>query len=405
MPTFHYRALTQIGEVVSGSISAPTAAEVERRVEYLGLIPIEAIVAQGEAKLGEKIDFSFFSRARAEDVTTFTGDLALLLRTGARINDALDLLASDPDIGRMRSTIGKIAASILSGESFAEALSHHPRLFPAIYLALVRVGETSGTLVPILEATCTERRRAEALRRRIVDMLRYPAFLLIAASGVLAFFLVVVLPQFANVFRDFNAKLDPALTAFVATSDFVCTYSDVLFGVFVCALLAGWLLLRRPAIRHALIEGASKLPLIRSIMGYRRTALFCRNLSLLLAAGSTLPASLRILSDIMVTSGNASIWTEITDKVRQGGKLSDALATMHALPPMAIRTLRLGEDSGQLASLAERIAEFYEVKLQRSIDRLMGVVGPAAILGISIIVGGLIVSIMTALLSVNQIVG
>ena len=228
MPTFRYRALTQIGELVSGSLSAQNAAEVTLRIEYLGLIPIEAVTEQSEAQIRRRRQFSLMSRPRAEDVTIFTGDLALLLRTGARINDALELLASDADIGRMRPTTAALAAAILSGESFGEAISRHPAVFPAIYVALVRVGEAAGTLVTILEALSAERQRAEALRRRLSDTLRYPAFLLLAAGGVLLFFLTFVLPQFANVFRDFNAKLDPVLLFFLGLSDFLRSNTQAL---------------------------------------------------------------------------------------------------------------------------------------------------------------------------------
>ena len=404
MPTFRYRALTQVGEVVSGSLSAPSAAEVTHRIEYLGLIPIEAVTEQSEAQIKRRGRFSLVSRPRAEDVTIFTGDLALLLRTGARINDALELLASDKDIGRMRPTTAAVAAAILSGESFGEAISRHPAVFPPVYVALVRVGEASGTLVPILEALNAERLRAEALRRRLVDTLRYPAFLLLAASGVLLFFLTFVLPQFANVFRDFNAKLDPVLVAFLGLSDFLRSNAQALAGGLLGVILAVWLLSRRPAMR-GLINGAiSRLPLIRPVMSYHRTTLFCRNLGLLLSSGVTLTAALRILADMMGADGSFTMWTKIIDKVRHGGKLSDALSATQALPPMAVRTLRLGEDSGQLPMLAGRIAEFYEAKLQRSLDRMIGFVGPLAIIVISLIVGGLIVSVMTALLSVNQVV-
>jgi len=403
MPTFRYRALTQVGEVVSGSLAAPTAAEVGRRIEYLGLIPIEPVAEQSDAQVKQLDDFALFSRPRPEDVTIFTGDLALLLRTGARINDALELLAVDADIGRMRPTAAKVTAAILSGESFAEAISHHPGVFPPIYVALARVGEASGNLVHILEAMCLERQRAEALRRRLGDTLRYPAFLLLAAGSVLFFFLMVVLPQFANVFRDFNAKLDPVLVTFLGLSDFMRRDLDVIIGAAICLLSLGFLLSRRPGARAALIDAAARLPFVRPVIGYRRTALFCRNLSLLLASGVTLPASLRVLADMMAASGGVSVWSQVVDKVRQGGKLSDALAQTQALPTMAVRTLRLGEDAGQLPMLAGRIADFYDAKLQRSLDRLVGIVGPASIIVISLIVGGLIVSVMTALLSVNQI--
>jgi general secretion pathway protein F len=404
MPTYSYRALTQAGEIVSGSLSAPSAAEVGRRIDYLGLIPIDKIAEQSEARIKRGAGVSLFSRPRVEDVTIFTGDLALLLRTGARINDALELLASDPDLGRMRPTTAAVAAAVMSGESFGEAISSHPQVFPAIYVALARVGEASGTLVPILEALGAERQRAEALRRRLGDALRYPAFLLLAASGVLLFFLTFVLPQFANVFRDFNAKLDPILVAFLSISDFLRANVQAIAVGLACFLLAVLLLSRRPAVRSVAVRIITGLPLVRGVISYHRTTLFCRNLGLLLSSGVTLTAALRILAEMMAASGSPLAWTTIVDKVRHGGKLSDALAATQALPPMAIRTLRLGEESGQLPTLAGRIAEFYEAKLQRSLDRVIGMVGPVAIVVISLIVGGLIVSVMTALLSVNQVV-
>jgi general secretion pathway protein F len=312
---------------------------------------------------------------------------------------------TDSDIGRMRQTAAKMTSAILAGEGFADAIGHHPSVFPPIYVALARVGEASGNLVQILEAISLERQRAEALRRRLSETLRYPAFLLLAATAVLLFFLLFVLPQFANVFRDFNAKLDPVLVTFLGISEFLRNDTNSILFALACALTAGFLILRRATVRASVFDAACRLPVIRSILGYRRTALFCRNLGLLLASGVTLPASLRVLAEMMASSNDVSIWTQVVDKVRQGGKLSDALVQTSALPPMAVRTLRLGEEAGQLSMLAGRVADFYDAKLQRSLDRAVGIVGPFAIIFISMVVGGLIVSVMTALLSVNQVVG
>jgi general secretion pathway protein F len=407
MPTFQYRALTPVGEVVTGSLDATSLAEVNRRVEYLGLIPIEAVTARNESKFGSGALSSVLpslTRPRAEDATIFTGDLALLLHTGARINDALELLAGDAEMSRMRPTAAALASSILSGESFGEAISKHPKIFPPIYVALIRIGETSGALVTVLEALAAERQRAEALARRISDALRYPAFLLFSAGAVLLFFLNFVLPQFANIFRDFDAKLDPVLATFLRLSDLMRSNGQTIAAVSLVSLLTGWFILRRRSTRGPLVRALARLPIVRPIMDYHRTGRFCRNLSLMLSSGIMLTAALRILVDTMEATGNPEQWSTIVDKVRHGGKLSDALTATRALPPMAIRTLRLGEDSGQLATLAGRVADFYEAKLQRSLDRAIGVVGPLAIIVISLIVGGLIVSVMTALLSVYQVV-
>jgi general secretion pathway protein F len=404
VPTFHYRALSQTGEIVSGSISAPTVAEVDRRIEYLGLVPIDA-VSKEAGGAASHFSVAFLNRPRADDITIFTRDLALLLKAGARLDTALEMLATDIDIGRLRPVIGKVRAAVLGGESFASALSHHPSVFPSMYVALVRVGEASGTLDHILETLGNDRARAEALRQKVTEALRYPAFVLFAAGCVLTFFLLFVLPQFAGVLRDFGAKLDPFVAFFLGVSDFVRSQGTLIAASLAIILVSGWFLSRRVNLRPIMVRNLARLPLVKSIVTFHITALFCRNLGILLESGMTLSAALRILVDMMDRLGYAPAGTQVVDRVRHGGKLSDALADAETLPAMAVRMLKIGEETGQLPMLSSRIAEFYEAKLQRSLDRVVGIAGPAAIITISIVVGGLIVSVMTSLLSVNQIIG
>jgi general secretion pathway protein F len=395
--------LTQSGELVSGSITAPTASEVANRIEYLGLVPVETIT-EARDTYKERLSFSLLSRPRAEDVTVFTRDLALLLKAGARIDDALDLLAVDIDVGRLRPVVAQIRGRVLAGESLSEALMHHPTLFPPMYVALVRVGETSGALDHILDVLGSERNRGEAMRRKVMDALRYPAFVLFAACGVLAFFLLFVLPQFAAVLQDFNAKLDPIVQALFDLSKFTRAHLEVIEIIIVILIVSGWLVFRRAGMRARIAGVITRLPLLNTVVQLHRTALFCRNLGILLGSGVPLTMTLRILVDMIGSGDRSGIWTKAVDRVRHGGKLSDALADTTLLPAMAIRMLRIGEETGKLPELSGNVAEFYESKLQRSLDRVVGITGPVAIILISTIVGGLIVSVMTALLSVTQVI-
>jgi general secretion pathway protein F len=278
-------------------------------------------------------------------------------------------------------------------------------LFPPIYVALVQVGETSGKLTHILELMANERARAEALRRKVTDALQYPTFILLAASCVMMFFILFVLPQFSAVLRDFGAKSDSMITTFLNFSEFLRGNATEIAMAAAVLIVGCWSLLRRKGVRAAIIAEISRLPGRSSIFNFYRAALFCRNLGILLGSDVTLTATLRILVDIMAVTGRVAPWMATADRVRHGGKLSDALAAIAILPPMAIRMLRIGEETGQLPTLSARVAEFYEAKLQRSLDRVVGIVGPLAIISISVVVGGLIVSVMTALLSISQIVG
>lgn len=403
MPNYRYRALNANGELVSGAIAAPVPGDVAQRIERLGLVLVDNVTQEEGGAAGSV--FSLFNRPKPEDVTVLTRDLALLLRAGARINDALELLAADPDLGRLRPVVADIRSRVVSGESFAEALVRHEGLFPPMYIALVRVGEASGSLDQVLDVLAGERARSEALRRRLSDAIRYPLFVLGAAGCVLLFFLTFVLPQFASVLQDFGAKVDPIVGVFLNISTFLRGNFDAVLAGLTTAVAATWLVLRQERVRRGLTSAIVRLPAIRNVMGAYRTALFCRNLGLLLGSGVNLTVTLRILVDMMATTGSSTVWSDAADRVRHGSKLSDALAETEALPPMAVRMLRLGDETGQLPMLSGRVAEFYETKLQRTLDRAVGIAGPAAIIAISLVVGGLITSVMTALMSVSQIVG
>jgi general secretion pathway protein F len=404
MPNYRYRALNSNGELVSGAIAAAAPGDVAQRIERLGLVLVDNVTLEERGGSAGSV-FSIFNKPKAEDVTIFTRDLALLLRAGARINDGLELLAADRDFGRLRPVVADIRSHVVAGESFAEALLRHEALFPAMYVALIRVGEASGSLDQVLEVLADERIRTEALKRRLGDAIRYPLFVLGAAGCVLLFFLTFVLPQFASVLQDFGAKVDPIILTFLNFSTLLRNNSDLVLAIVAAALAGSWLLLRQQGVRRGMTNALTRLPAIRQVMMFYRTSLFCRNLGLLLGSGVNLTTTLRILVDMMSSTGPSAVWTDAADRVRHGAKLSDALSDTQALPAMAVRMLRLGDETGQLPMLAGRVAEFYEAKLQRTLDRVVGIAGPAAIIVISIVVGGLIVSVMTALMSVSQIVG
>ncbi len=404
MPNFRYRALTQNGEIVNGTLSAPTSAEVARRIEYLRLLPIETI--EDKRARAAPAAIGLFGRPSAAEITTFTRDLALLLKAGARLDDALELLSGDADVGRLRPVVGKLRAALLARRKLCR---RGRRPSGAVSADVWRAGAGRRSLRHAGSGAGDAGRGAgaiRAMRRKLTDAMQYPAFVLVAAAGVMLFFILFVLPQFSSVLQDFGAKSDTTLSAFIKLSDFLRANATASL-LASAAVIAGGLVAVAPAgdARRDHDADCRACPASAASFSIYRTSLFCRNLGVLLGSGVNLTATLRILVDIMAVDGKRGSWTAAADRVRHGGKLSDALAVASSLPPMAVRMLRLGEETGQLPALAGRVAEFYEAKLQRSLDRIVGIVGPLAIVTISTVVGGLIVSVMTALLSVTQLVG
>src|SRR5260221_470195 len=209
----------------------------------------------------------------------------------------------------LRRVVADIRSHVVAGASFAEALARHEGLFPPMYVALIRVGEASGSLDQVLEVLADERTRTEALKRRLGEAVRYPLFVLGAAGGVLLFFLTFVLPQFASVLQDFAAKVDPFILGFLNFSTFLRANADAVLAILAAVIAASWLLLRQEGVRRGFMNAVTRMPAIREVMKFYRTSLFCRNLGLLLGSGVNLTTTLRILVDMMSTAGPSAVWT------------------------------------------------------------------------------------------------
>src|SRR6202163_3367817 len=267
MPNYRYRALNSNGELVSGAIAAAAPGDVAQQIERLGLVLVDNVTLEEGGGAARSV-LSIFNQPKAEDVTLFTRDLALLLRAGARINDGLELLAADADFGRLRPVVADIRSHVVAGESVAEALARHERLFPAMYVALIRVGEASGSLDQVLEVLAEERSRTEALKGRLGEAVRYPLFVLSAAGCVLLFFLTFVLPQFASVLQDFGAKVDPIILGFLNFSTFLRSNSDAVLAILAIVIAGGWLLLRQQSVRRGFTNLVTRLPAVREVMKF-----------------------------------------------------------------------------------------------------------------------------------------
>jgi len=400
MPQFRYRAVTPAGEFVAGEVDAPSRQEVLRRIEYLGHMAIEAEPAAA-GMLARHGGFLAISTSPRE-VTAFLRELALLLRARVTLEAALHTLGDDTGKGLTRFA-GALRASISAGESFADALERHPAIIEPAYVAMVRAGEASGNLDSVVHAIVEDRARRHLLAERIGSAIRYPCFLVGSAALILVFFLVYVVPQFEPVFKDLGAKLNSGAAFVIAASVWLRGNADMVLASSIALILAAWFVFKRPQTRKTMIAALSCVPGIAGLLRDRRAARLLGTLGLLIENGVALPTALKILRDIVTEPRHASAAERVHAQVRNGRRFADALAEADLLPPLAVRMLRVGDETGDLASIARHAAQFYEHKLGTGLDRLMGAIGPIVIVLVSIVIGGLIVSIMSALLSITDL--
>jgi general secretion pathway protein F len=397
MPQFRYRAVTPAGEVVVGQVEAPSHEEVIRRIEYLGHLPIDAQIATEGFVRNLTL-----SAPRSRDVTIFLRQLALLVEAGLTLEAALQTLADDGNKAVARFA-ADLRSSISAGQSFAEALERHPVIIEPIYVAMVRAGEASGKLAGVLRACVEDRTRRDLLAERINSATRYPLFLIGASVLILFFFLTYVVPQFAEVFKDLGDRLNAGAAFVLTASTWLHDNLDLFLGGCLIAALSAWVVLHQRERRGRLLGLLARVPGVAGPMRDRRTARILGTLALLVANGVALPTALKILRDIAAEPRSMAALERLHDQVRNGRRFADALAETDLLPPLAVRMLRVGDETGDLPSIANHAAQFYEHRLGLGLDRLMGAIGPATIILVSIVIGTLIISIMSALLSITEL--
>jgi general secretion pathway protein F len=399
MPHYRYSALTKAGEVILGDADAPSREEVLRRIEYLGHLPIEAEVT-GKQALRTGLLGGGLPRPR--EVTIFLRLLALLLGSGLTLEVALQTLEDDANKTIARFA-GGLRSSISGGDGFAETLERYASIIEPIYVAMVRAGEMSGKLEVVLRAIVEDRSRREQLAQRISSATRYPMFLVGSAVVILFFFLLVVVPQFEPVFRELGGRLNSGAAFVLAASTGLRSHLDLFLGLCTAAIATGWMILRQPAARARLLAMLGSIPGVAGPMRDRRTARFVGTLGLLVENGVALPAALKILRDIMTEPRYAAAVEQLHEQVRNGRRFVEALAESDLVPPLAVRMLGVGDATGDLSAIARHAAQFYEERLGIGLDRLMGAIGPATIIVVSVGIGALVVSIMSALLSITEL--
>lgn len=396
MAQFRYTAVGTDGRSLAGEAAALDEASVAAELGERGLmlVSVQKVKNQEGGWLASPID--------QRTVTAFMAELALMLRSGLPLDEALDLAARGLS-SRLNRAVRALRADVLGGASFVQALEKHPSIFSRDVVAMARVADATGDLDGVFAEVAAQRERNHRLSEKVVGALRYPAFLIVSAIGVLVFFLLQVIPQFAGLFADSGSDPGVLVRFILGLSGFLIA-NEVQFGSGLAfVLLAGLLIWRTPATRAELSSRFLKLPGIAGVTQLWRSSRFLTNLSVLLRQGVPLTEALKVLEDVVGLEGRSKL-AGVSDAVRRGGRLHEALESAKLLPTVAVRMVRIGEETGELAKVAGEAGALYARQLEKRLDAISGLIGPVAIVLIAGLIGGLMVTIMTALVSVNEAV-
>jgi len=404
MPAFRYRAYGTGGDVAEGTIDAASQNAASDLLWGQGLIAFQMRQADAAAKKWWRRDVFVRRAPTTTDLALFTRDFATLNSAELPLDDALRILA-EQTAAKMRKLAGGLLGEVLNGGTLSDAMQKQGPIFSADYVSAVRAGEIGGTLAQVLEELADLLERRAEIRARIKSALVYPAILMLLAVASLAIVIEVLVPSIAPIFAE-SGKPMPASLQFVAAIE-----AHVTALLLTMASLAGAatgataLLLRRKDGRLALDRSLLKLPGVGAFVVQQETARFARTLGTLVRAGVPLLQASTSAVAVIANRHIAAALERAIDMIREGASLHHALQATSVLPSVAVRMVSVGEEAGKLAPMLLRVAKMFETQTQRAVDRFMTILTPALTVMIAVLVGGLIMAVMNAILSINGLAG
>jgi general secretion pathway protein F len=403
MPHFKYRAVSPAGQVSEGDMDAANSSEVIARIQSLGHIPLETTEAGG-SRLHKLLTADLFQsgRASSKSLAPLIRQLGILLRAGLPLDRALEILhevtgrRAEADVPR------RLLNRVRGGSALADAMADEP-LFPEFCISMVRAGELSGALEVVLDKLADFLVKSEISKAKIKSALFYPAIVLGACVLSLVVLFAFVVPRFRPFFEDTHVDLPFMTQALLVVGDFFEQYWWVPPGVFAVIALALLHVTRDPKLRVHWDGFMLKMPLIGSIVHKVEISHFCRVLGTLLKNGVPLPNGLKIASETIRNKVLRTAISGVNASVKEGKGLAEPLMQTGMMPPLALRLVRVGEEAARLDDMLLEVATIYDYETEQSVERMLGMLGPALTVGLGLLVALVIGSIMMAVLSVYQL--
>ena len=403
MPQYRIKAVNRDGETIEEDREAPSESALILSLQEEGLLPIR-IAAAGSGGLA----FLRFGRRGAKishkQVTLFTRELLTLLEAGLPLDRALNILleltAGEPEFNAM---IGKILEKIKGGAQLSDALEAQGPVFSRFYLNLIRAGEAGGAIEVVLDRLTKYLDSSKELRDTVTTAMIYPIILVIMAIGSLLLLLTFVVPQFTEMFDSAGKELPVPTQIVVGAADAIRAYWWTLIPLF--ALVSAWIRYQRSdPVRRLVWDGwMLRMPLFGELVLKFQVASFSRTLATLLTNGVPLLAALSIVKDTLDNRLVAQKLGLAVESLKEGGGMTAPLMEAEIFPSLAMQMIKLGEESAQLPEMLDRVATTYDKEIKISIQRLLALLEPILIVGLGIMIGGIIISILMAILSVNDL--
>jgi len=407
MPVYEYKALNEKGKAVSGIIDTESAVSARQKLRASKIFPtsIKEVYAEDTPQEARSISFGrIFSRVSTSEITMITRQLSTLVGAGFPLVSAISTLIPQSKSYGFRKILSQIKDAIEEGNSFAGALSLYPDTFSQIYINMVRAGETSGTLEIVLDRVADTTEKSQLMINKIKSMLAYPAVMALIAMGVLLFLLAYIVPRITSIFNDIDAAL-PGPTRFLINASEILKSYWWLFLILIIGMVFLFRSIGKTAKgKYAIDKFILRMPFIGPLSRKYAVARFSRTLGSLLENGVPLLSALEIVKNIV---GNVIISETVetaAQEVERGHGLGKALEASSAFPHLSVQMIQVGEQSGQLEPMLEKIADVFENEVESVLTALTSILEPIIILIMGGVVAFIVLSIVLPIMEMQQLV-
>ena len=404
MGSFEYSAVNESARLIRGNLEAADDQAVIGWLRDQGCYPIRIDRKDGQATVAHSSPLGYFGgRPTRQDVLTFTHQLHTLLSAGLEVDRSLLILGDLVENSRMQRVIRQLLADVQGGASMADSLAKHPRIFSRFYVNMVKAGEAGGVLEVVLGRLSGFMESTKAIRDEVVSALMYPSLVIAVGGGAVFLLLNFVIPRFGTLFAESGQLLPLSTRILLSVSAFTASYWWIVLGVLLLGAigLRGYMQTEEGKIArdHAML----RLPVFGRLIRELEVGRFARTFGTLLQSGVPVLVALRIVADTMGNAAIARTLPPVVERVKRGEGIAGPLRGSGAFPPLAIHMTSVGEETGRLEEMLLKVADAYDGRVKTSIKRLLSLLEPVLILGLGLLVGFIVVSMLLAILTISDL--
>lgn len=399
---YKYKAKKLSGEVIEGVLEADNQKLVIGKLQKMQVFPISVKAMGGGKGLNSEVSFNSLRRVSSRDVTTFSRQISDLLRAGLPLVRCLDVITQQTSNPKMTDIIKSVNSDVSGGTALADSLKKHPRIFNSLYCSMVRAGELGGMLDEVMERLANFLESEQETRSKVISALTYPAFMVLVCFFVLIVLFTVVVPKFMVMFNDSDVDLPISTELLIALNNFVTNY----WWTFIVGIVVGGFMFKKyietDAGKLQFDKIKLALPLVGDLIRKREIAKFARTLGTLLANGVTILKALAITEQVISNKILKNDIEKFAENIKEGEKLSTRMEESELFPPVAVNMVAVGEETGNLETTLQRVADTFETETERVIKTLTSIIEPVMIVVMAVIVGFIVFAMIMPIFTISQ---